>query len=81
MTPRSRRSTSQSRVENQAATSSRVVVVVNGAGSRVLRVGELYPVRVEGAGSAGRGLLELGVFVDPEVSPQGDGRCLEEVRP
>ena len=68
------------RVENQAAASSRVVVVVNGAGARVLRAGTLYPVGVEGAGSAGRGLLELGVFVDPEVSPQGDGRCPGEAR-
>ena len=68
------------RVENQAAASSRVVVVVNGAGARVLRAGELYPLRVEGAGSAGRGLLELSVFVDPEVSTQGDGRCPGAVR-
>ena len=68
------------RVENQAAASSRVAVVVNGAGARVLRAGALYPLRVEGAGSAGRGLLELGVFVDPEVSPQGDGSCPGEVR-
>ena len=51
------------RVENQAAASSRVVVVVNGAGS------------------GSRGLLELSVFVDPEVSPQGDGSCPGEVRP
>ena len=58
------------RVENQAATSSRVAVVVNGAGARVLR-----------AGSAGWGLLELGVYIDREVSPQGDGRCPGEVRP
>ena len=69
------------RVENQAAASSRVVVVVNGAGARVLRAGELYPLRVEGAGSGSRGLLELSVFVDPEVSPQGDGSCPGEVRP
>ena len=68
------------RVENQAATSSRVAVVVNGAGARVLRAGTLYPVGVEGAGSAGRGLLELGVFVDREVSSQGDGSCPGEVR-
>ena len=68
------------RVENQAATSSRVAVVVNGAGARVLRAGALYPLRVEGAGRAGRGLLELGVFVDREVSPQGDGSCPGEVR-
>ena len=61
------------RVENQAATSSRVVV--NGAGARVLRAGTLYPLRVEGADSAGRGLLELGVYIDREVSPQGDGSC------
>ena len=52
------------RVQDQAATSSRVVVVVNGSGARVLRAGTLYPVGVEGAGSAGRGLLELSVFVD-----------------
>ena len=63
------------RVENQAAANSRIVVVVNGAGARVLRAGTLYPVGVEGAGSAGRGLLELSVFVDREVSPQGDGSC------
>ena len=31
------------RVENQAAASSRVAVVVNGAGARVLRAGALYP--------------------------------------
>ena len=68
------------RVENQAATSSRVVVVVNGAGARVLRAGTLYPVGVEGAGSAGRGLLELGVYIDREVSPQGDGSCPGEAR-
>ena len=68
------------RVQDQAATSARVVVVVNGAGARVLREGQLYPLRVEGAGSAGRGLLELSVFVDPEVSPQGDGSCPGEVR-
>ena len=68
------------RVENQAATSSRVVVVVSGAGARILRAGSLYPVGVEGAGSAGRGLLELGVYIDPEVSPQGDGSCPREVR-
>ena len=68
------------RVENQAAARSRVAVVVNGAGARVLRAGALYPVRVEGAGSAGRGLLELGVYIDPEVSPQGDGSCPREVR-
>ena len=68
------------RVENQAAASSRVAVGVNGAGARVLRAGTLYPVGVEGAGSAGRGLLELGVFVDREVSPQGDGSCPGEVR-
>ena len=61
------------RVQDQAATSSRVVVVVNGSGARVLRAGTLYPVGVEGAGSAGRGLLKLSVFVDREVSPQGDG--------
>ena len=68
------------RVQDQAATSARVVVVVNGAGARVLREGQLYPLRVEGAGSAGRGLLELSVFVDPEVSTQGDGRCPGAVR-
>ena len=69
------------RVENQAATSSRVAVVVNGAGARVLRAGTLYPVGVEGASSGSRGLLELGVYIDREVSREGDGRCLEEVRP
>ena len=69
------------RVENQAATSSRVAVVVNGAGARVLRASTLYPVGVEGARSAGWGLLELGVYIDREVSPQGDGRCPGEVRP
>ena len=68
------------RVENQAAASSRVGVVVNGAGARVLRAGQLYPLRVEGAGSSSRGLLELSVFVDREVSPQGDGSCPGEVR-
>ena len=68
------------RVQDQAATSSRVVVVVNGAGARIPRAGSLYPQRVEGASSAGRGLLELGVVVDPEVSAQGDGRCPGEAR-
>lgn len=68
-------------VRVEAATNSRAVAVVNGAGARILRAGSLYPVGVEGAGSGSRGLLELGVFVDPEVSPQGDGRCPGEVRP
>ena len=55
-------------------------VAVRYFGARVLRAGELYPLRVEGAGSGSRGLLELSVFVDPEVSPQGDGSCPGEVR-
>ena len=46
---------------------------------RTPRTPTVYPLRVEGAGSAGRG-LQLGVFVDREVSPQGDGSCPGEVR-
>ena len=70
------------RIEDQADT-ERVVVVVNGSGALVLRGGSLYAVRVEAqdAGSGSRGLLDLSVFVDRVVSPQGDGRCPLGVKP
>ena len=69
------------RVENQAATSSRVAVVVNGAGREGSPSGRSYTrfgLRARAAPDGG--CWSLSVFVDREVSPQGDGSCPGEVR-